>query len=394
MQKYHYVYRITNKLTSKHYYGKRSSNDKPSNDLGVYYFSSCKDLKKDISEYGGNNFLFKVIKTFKTSIDAINFESKLHEKFDVKNNSKFYNSANQTSSKFDTTGKVAVLNTITNNIEHINKHDCKEYHQYINKNKVTVVDIHGEYHSIHKDDPRIGVEFKHISTGRFFITNLITNETKCVYEDDYKLLDKNIWRIGGKPSKNMINKFTYRNIHTNETEFLNKDDPRIGVDYVHVSTGTSTYINLETGEKVKLHKDDPRIGVEFVGITKGFAVYRNSITGKNELINKNDPRIGKTYFHTNKGYVTCININDNTTTRLHKDDPRIGVEFKNINDGFSIYKNIFTDEKVRLHKDDPRIGVEFVGSTAKKFKCINKNGDIKYLYKIDKLILNNEYKLI
>jgi hypothetical protein len=394
MQKFHYVYRITNKINNKSYYGKRSSKTLPNKDLGIIYFSSSKTLKQDIKIYNLDNFKFKVIKTFGNAKDAIIFESKLHAKLNVKNNKNFYNEVNQTSNKFDTTDKACFLNTITNKYEHIFIIDKKDYHVGTAKNKITVIDNNGNTFSVNKDDPRIGNELNFISKDRFFITNIITNETRSVYEDDYNLMDKTDWRVGGKSNKNMIGKSTYKNLLTNEVVFLSNDDPRIGVEFVHVNKKTSTYINLETGEKVKLHKYDPRIGVEFVGVTKGFALYKNSITGKNEFINKNDPRIGNTHFHINKGYVTCININDNTTTRLHKDDPRIGVEYKSINDGFSIYKNIFTDEKVRLHKDDPRIGVEFVGSTAKKFKCINKNGDIKYLYKIDKLILNNEYKLI
>ena len=40
---YHYVYRITNLMTNRHYYGKRSSNIHPKLDIGVRYFSSSKD---------------------------------------------------------------------------------------------------------------------------------------------------------------------------------------------------------------------------------------------------------------------------------------------------------------------------------------------------------------
>jgi hypothetical protein len=52
--KYHYVYRITNIITNKHYYGKRSSMVGPFEDLGTTYFSSSKEfgmkeiLKEDL----------------------------------------------------------------------------------------------------------------------------------------------------------------------------------------------------------------------------------------------------------------------------------------------------------------------------------------------------------
>lgn len=43
MKKYHYVYRITNKVENKHYYGSRSSNVPPIEDIGKKYFSSSSD---------------------------------------------------------------------------------------------------------------------------------------------------------------------------------------------------------------------------------------------------------------------------------------------------------------------------------------------------------------
>ena len=101
---YHYVYRITNLINNKHYYGKRSSKIEPKLDLGIKYFSSCRTLKKDIKKYEIENFKFKIIKEFKTAKDAVSFEAYLHKKFDVKNNDNFYNEVNQTSENFDTTG--------------------------------------------------------------------------------------------------------------------------------------------------------------------------------------------------------------------------------------------------------------------------------------------------
>ena len=44
---YHYVYRITNLINNKHYYGKRSSKIEAKLDLGLKYYSSCQLLKKD-----------------------------------------------------------------------------------------------------------------------------------------------------------------------------------------------------------------------------------------------------------------------------------------------------------------------------------------------------------
>jgi hypothetical protein len=102
---YHYVYRITNIIENKHYYGKRSTKIEPKKDLGAKYFSSSKD-KLFISDQKENpsNYKYKVIVCTTTSKKAIELEIKLHSKFDVGVNPSFYNRAKQTSVGWDTTG--------------------------------------------------------------------------------------------------------------------------------------------------------------------------------------------------------------------------------------------------------------------------------------------------
>lgn len=102
---YHYVYRITNVVENKHYYGKRSSKCDPKLDLGVKYFSSSTD-KYFIQDQklNPNHYKYKVIYIFPSAKLAVSREVKLHLKFNVKNHSSFYNKANQTSDGFDSTG--------------------------------------------------------------------------------------------------------------------------------------------------------------------------------------------------------------------------------------------------------------------------------------------------
>jgi len=107
---YHYVYRITNTLIGKHYYGTRKSIGKtPKEDLGIRYYSSSSN-KKFISEQKAypDHFKYKVIRTFSTRESAVEFEIFLHNKYDVKNHTKFYNVSNQVSTGFDTSGFVTV----------------------------------------------------------------------------------------------------------------------------------------------------------------------------------------------------------------------------------------------------------------------------------------------
>lgn len=105
MQKYHYVYRITNIIKQKHYYGTRTSKCLPIEDLGIKYFSSSKD--KDFiqdQKSSPSNYKYKIIRIFDTRKEAIELEIKLHDRFDVGINESFYNRSKQTSSRFDTTG--------------------------------------------------------------------------------------------------------------------------------------------------------------------------------------------------------------------------------------------------------------------------------------------------
>ena len=103
--KYHYVYRISNILLNKHYYGVRTSNVEPKYDLGLKYFSSStdKDFINDQKE-NSQNYKYKIIRNYKTRKEAVNLEIKLHNKFNVGINEVFYNKSKQTSTGWDTSG--------------------------------------------------------------------------------------------------------------------------------------------------------------------------------------------------------------------------------------------------------------------------------------------------
>jgi hypothetical protein len=99
--KYHYVYRITNTVTNKHYYGSRTSNVHPFNDLGIWYRSSSTDesFRKDQIN-NPEKYTYKVVQCFDERSKAYDLEVKLHRIFNVAFNESFYNLANQTSSGF------------------------------------------------------------------------------------------------------------------------------------------------------------------------------------------------------------------------------------------------------------------------------------------------------
>lgn len=127
IQVFHYTYRITDKLNNKFYYGFRKSKIHPKNDLGKIYFSSSTDKKfiKDQKD-DPERFKYKII-LISDKIKCLNFECRLHSRFDVKNNDVFYNKSNQTNTKFSTSGA-----------NFVRKHNNEIY---IFKNKLTGEEI-------------------------------------------------------------------------------------------------------------------------------------------------------------------------------------------------------------------------------------------------------------
>jgi len=102
---YNYVYRITNKVLNKHYYGVRSSLCHPTEDLGITYLSSSAD-KLFITDQKANpdNYKYKIVKICASRVIALKLEVLLHTRFKVASNTSFYNKSNQTSTGFDTLG--------------------------------------------------------------------------------------------------------------------------------------------------------------------------------------------------------------------------------------------------------------------------------------------------
>lgn len=135
---YHYVYLLICKqpIDDRLYYiGVRTSLLPPEKDN---YFSSSKIIKKMIK----NNIVFEklILREFNNREDALDYEVKLHIKFNVKENKKYFNLVNQTSKKFDTTNYIF----IDGEKIHINDYpnSGKKYHSY---KKITLIDNDGKY---------------------------------------------------------------------------------------------------------------------------------------------------------------------------------------------------------------------------------------------------------
>lgn len=391
---YHYVYRITNKILNKHYYGKRSSKKLPKEDLGIFYFSSCKKLKNDIKLIGTENFKFKVIILFNSAKDAINFETLIHKKFDVKNNDNFYNQENQLIDSFDTTGKAYYFNTLENKYEFISLSDKKDHHIGCMSGYQCYFNIEtNQYEMINKSDNRIGTIYFHPNFDKRMITNNITNESKFIKLSDYENnYDKNIWKLCGKSINN--GKSVYLNIETNKYESIDKNDERIGTLFISASKNKAMYYDTVEHKNVRLDNSNNLIGIRYIGVTKGFAPYLNIETNEYEMVKTTDDRIGKTLFKNS--YMKSQYIHKITKEKawLSTNDPRINTEYFSIHKGTTNYKNIYTDEIVKLNVNDPRINVTFVGQQAKKKKYISDDNEIIEVYKCDPILKTKKFKEI
>lgn len=98
--KTHYVYLLISLAEDKYYIGSRTCTGSPEDDL---YMGSSSIMTVEDKE----NCDKLVLREFSTREEAINYEVRLHGQFNVKDNENFWNVANQTSTKFDTTGRVA-----------------------------------------------------------------------------------------------------------------------------------------------------------------------------------------------------------------------------------------------------------------------------------------------
>lgn len=187
--RYHYVYRITNLVENKHYYGSRSSKLHPFIDLGTKYFgtpSSEKNrwIKKDQKD-NPSHYKYKILRCFETRQEATGLEVFIHKKFDVKLHKKFYNESNQTSTGFDTTGRVVVKDTsgATFLCDVDDPRILSGEFVSIFKGKTAVIDNNGNTLIIQIDDPLyLAGEYTKLMAGKTVFKDL--NGVACILSVD------------------------------------------------------------------------------------------------------------------------------------------------------------------------------------------------------------------
>lgn len=232
-KKYNYVYLITEISSGLKYIGVRSCNDDPMTDLKSYRSSSKNkefwQRQKDIQ----SDYKYEILSLHDTREEASNEEIRLHELYNVAINSEFINAAKQTSTKFDTSGKVTVKDKHGNTMQ-ILKTDPRYLSGelvHIFSGTTTVKDKDGNLYQVSVDDPRyLSGELVHINC----------NKVPVKDKDNKKyLVDKNDPRyLSGELISIFYGKVSVKDKDGN-TMHVNVDDPRyLSGELVHICYGT------------------------------------------------------------------------------------------------------------------------------------------------------------
>jgi len=281
---YYCVYRITNLVEKKHYYGYKSSKIHPSKVIGVTYFSSStnKVFKRD-QKNNPQNYKYKIVGIFNTPKEALEREIRLHKKFDVGVNKKFYNNAKQTSKSFDTTGIsiITYFDLIENKYVRMSKEQANiEPNRYRNlaQGQVTVRNSLGETFNVLKDDPRyLSGELTSAIKGQVTVYDEILNTCFNISKTDPRYLSGELKHV----NKVFVN---VKDANGNKSK-VKKNDPRyLSGELVGIKTGSKNpgcnkgffMAKDKEGTIFRIKKDDPRyLSGDLVSIRSGMLRVKN-----------------------------------------------------------------------------------------------------------------------
>ena len=303
---FHYLYRITNLVEQKYYYGIRTSrNILPQQDLGIKYFSSSQDKNfiKDQNDHP-ENYRYKIIIISDTRKRVAELEIKLHNKFNVGDNPKFYNRIIQTSFGLDPTGKVCVKDEFGNNILiSVNDPRYLSGELYpITKGWVTVKDKVGNNYRVSINDPRyLSGELQHIRKGKIMVKDHDGNNYSVSINDPRYLSGELEHVLKGRV---MVKD------HDGNNHSVYINDPRyLSGEMQHVRKGKMTglvSVKDNFGNSSQVSIKDPRyLSGELKSITSGSKWIHNPKLKQNKRVNSD--------FQLPEGWVYGRKIYNNVT---------------------------------------------------------------------------------
>ena len=197
--KTHYVYLITNSMNGKKYIGVRSSKKSPEDDIS--YFGSSKILNEEIKKSGKEYFKKEILSTWNTRQEANKEEIRLHKKFNVSEDSQFYNKANATEEGFCTYGQVPVLDLKTNETKQVTIEEFLKNNNLITKSqgRVSVLDLKtNETKQVTKEEFEREETLVSVNKGLVSVIDSRNNSSKKVSIEEYKKYDYLVSTTCGK----------------------------------------------------------------------------------------------------------------------------------------------------------------------------------------------------
>lgn len=321
---FHYLYRITNLVEQKHYYGIRTSKDiLPQDDLGVKYFSSSTD-KEFISNQKEHpeNYRYKVIIITDLRKEVGKLEMKIHKKFNVGDNPKFYNRIIQSSFGLDLTGKVVVKDEF-GNISQISNNDPRFLSgelEAITKGRVTVKDCDGNIHRVSVNDPKyLSGELQHVLKGKVV--------TKDNDGNNYSVSINDPRYLSGELKSVAKGRVTVKDVNGNNCSVYINDPRYLSGELRHVRKGKQTgmvSVKDVDGNNYSISINDPKyLSGELKAVTSDSKWIHNPNLKQNKRVNSDFPLPEgwiygrKIYNNTNVGSKWIHNPNLKQNKRLN-----------------------------------------------------------------------------
>ncbi len=278
-KQYHYLYKTTNLMNNKYYYGIHSTNN-----LEDGYLGSGTYLKRSIRKYGKDNFKREIIKMFDTREELVQAEIEIITE-DILRDSQNMN-CQFGGEVWNTTGMV------------------------------TVRDKDGNTFNVFKDDPRfLSGELVGATKGKINVRNE-NGDTFQVYITDSRYLSGELFVF-------MKNKVVVKD-KNGKTFQVNINDSRyLSGELVNISKDT-ILVKDKNGNALKVNKNDKRyLSGELVGI---FTDKKHSDETKNKISEKAKLKFG----NLNSSFGTCWITKDNENKKIKKEELN-----QYLNDGWS-----------------------------------------------------------
>jgi len=329
MEKFYYVYILVNEnpIDKRIYYiGSRGSKKSPEIDS---YICSSNVVKKIIKE-NGNTFKKIITHICNSRLEAYEYESKLHELFNVDENELFYN-LTKVHKKLYNYGKIYINGKQITTDEYY-----KSDFVYHTRNKINVKDENGNIYWVDINDERyIKKELKPIQYNMVNAFNIYKNKYEHITKEEfYQKKDNYI--------VNNTNKIIIKD-ENNKGILVDKNDPRI-------LSG-----NYETINKGKIMAKDENGNVFYVD--KNYFI-ENKLVGVNkDKVNGSDNPNAKIIHIFNKDHVLMFICNGNFKKICNENKlPRASLMKSYFKDGMPIYNSKFGITNAYKTNNDLYIG--------------------------------------